>query len=422
MPNLLTILGTLICGLVTLQLLLMLIGLVLRMVRQRRVQRLAMQRSITEIELLRQRHDSDVGQVRWEGYRKFRVHRKVKESANCHSIYLVPHDGKLLPRFAPGQFLTFLLRIPGEEKPLVRCYSLSDCFRKNYYRCTIKQVLPPPSQPELPSGRGSTYMNEVVREGDILDVRSPRGTFVLDMSRADPIVLLAGGIGITPLLSMLNAVIDAGTMREVHLFYGVRNSGDYPFQDHLRRIAQEYPNIRVHTVFSQPLDTDRVGHGFDSTGYVTVDLLTQHLASNNYEFFVCGPPPFMTAVEADLRTWGVPQDRVHTEAFGAGSLPKTPTSDSASEQPDEQATGFKITFARTGQVMVWNGKSDSLLDFAESSAVGVESGCRAGNCGTCLTAIKSGKVRYLEKPDTDIDEGSCLLCVCVPDGDLVLDA
>ena len=131
----------------------------------------------------------------WQGLRKFRVDRKVQESEHTCSFYLKPHDGKPIPSFLPGQYLTFSLRIGDERKPVYRCYSLSDRPGLDCYRISIRKVMPPGWQPELPAGKVSSHFVDHVQEGDIVDALAPRGKFTWDTSQQQPIVLLAAGIG-----------------------------------------------------------------------------------------------------------------------------------------------------------------------------------------------------------------------------------
>src|SRR5207247_1198572 len=137
------------------------------------------------------RKEKERGRHVWEGFRKFVVQRKVMEGQEVCSFYLAAYDQKPLPSVPPGQFLTFQLKIPGQPRPVIRCYSLSDCARPDYYRVTIKKV---------PNGLASRYFHEQVTEGDLLDVQAPRGQFVLDLARAPAVVLIAGSVGLTPLL------------------------------------------------------------------------------------------------------------------------------------------------------------------------------------------------------------------------------
>ena len=143
----------------------------------------------------------------WNGTRKFAVSRKVTEAAGVCSFYLTPHDGKPLPLFRPGQFLTFRIRIAGQEQR--RCYSLSSAPDSSSYRITIKRVPAPGDQPELPAGVVSNHFHDQVHEGDLLDVEAPRGSFTLERKDRLPLVFLAGGVGVTPFISMVSAMAAA---------------------------------------------------------------------------------------------------------------------------------------------------------------------------------------------------------------------
>ncbi len=171
--------------------------------------------------------DRDHKELSWNGNRKFYIERKVEEAKDICSFYFKPHDHKPLAPFKPGQFLTFALKMPDQAKPLIRCYSLSDSpHNTEHYRCTIKRLDPPPKNPEAPPGRSSNFFHRVLAEGDIIDVRAPSGHFFLDQSTDKPVVLIGGGVGLTPVWSMLNAICDSGSRRETWFFYGVMNRND----------------------------------------------------------------------------------------------------------------------------------------------------------------------------------------------------
>lgn len=358
----------------------------------------------------------------WNGVREFYVSRKELECEDCHSIYFTPCDGKTLPGFYPGQYLMFSLPIT-DDKPLTRCYSLSDSPGKPYYRCTIKKV--PSGGEGLPPGRSSTYFNDAVQVGDVIKVKSPRGKFYLDTDKPGPIVLLAGGVGITPVLSMLNTVSDLEQDREVYFFLAVRNGRQHMFREHLEPFRGTGRNIRVIVVYSEPDPEDVQGRDYDFKGRVTIDLLNQVLPSNNFDYFMCGPIPFMDSLEAGLQEWGVPKEQIHLEAFGSPKKVRPPVATNAGANGDEGTNvpaGPPVQFASSGKAIAWDPGYECLLDMAEANGINVESGCRAGNCGTCALAVKSGTVKYSEPPDLVPDVGMCLPCVCIPDGPVVLDA
>lgn len=388
--------------------------------KQRKAARRRIGTLAAEVDTARSRHFTKRSHEEgWSGLRKFTISRKEQECDGCHSFYFTPCDNKPLPSFHPGQYLMFNVNVPGEEKPIVRCYSLSDAPGKSYYRCTIKKV--PPAKEGLPSGRSSSFFNDHIQVGDVVDVKSPRGKFYLDLENPGPVVLLAGGVGITPVLSMMNTILEQDQPRETHFFLGVRNSRDHLFRQYLEPFrGQRHRNVHVHVCYSRPLPEDDLGRDYDFEGRVTTELLSRVLPSNAYTYFMCGPIPFMDALESGLQDWGVPKEKINLEAFGGPKLPKPKPQ--TEENGNGAPAGPEIKFASSGKQIAWDPAYESLLDIAEAHGIEVESGCRAGNCGTCALPVKSGTVEYPEPPDMEPEAGMCLPCVCVPTSPVELEA
>jgi ferredoxin-NADP reductase len=355
----------------------------------------------------------------WSGLRSFRVVRKEAEDAaqSICSFYLVPEDSQPLPTFLPGQFLTFSLDAGGEK--IVRCYSLSDAPRPEHYRVSIKRVPPPPGS-DLPPGRSSNHFHDHVGVGDILQVRAPGGHFHIDRSDS-PVVLIGGGIGITPMLSMLHWCLAEQPGREVWLFYGVRNSREPVMQAQLAALAAAHPNFHLRLCFSDPLPEDQAGRDYQHPGRVDVRLLRMELPLKPYHFYICGPTPMMESLVTALEDWGVPESHIHFEAFGPASI-KRKAAPASAVPVDAQASDITITFAKSGKTLPWQPAAGSLLEFAEANGIRIDSGCRAGGCGTCQTTIKSGEIAYRNPPDFDPEPGSCLVCVCAPKTSVTLEA
>jgi ferredoxin-NADP reductase len=398
-----------------------LVGSVHRLAHERRQQDLDLQLWQARLEASRRKPAAALGDdAGWNGFRKFEIARKFQEGGGICSFYLVPHDRKPLPAFRPGQYLTFQLHISGQPRPVIRCYSLSDSpYRSDYYRVSIKKVPPPRDKPELPPGLSSSFFHDQLKEGDILDVKAPGGHFFLDMEKETPVVLIGGGVGLTPVLSMLNAIAASGSQRETWLFYGVRNSREQVMAEHLRRVEREHPNISVHVCYSNPEADDQEGVHYDHAERVGITLFKRLLPSNNYDFYICGPPPMMDSLTAGLEEWGVPRKHIHFEAFGPASA-KRVTHAEGSAKPT--AGAFEVRFERSGKSCQWTNDAGSLLDLAEANGVDIDFGCRAGNCGTCAVAVREGKVDVINEPGFQVEEGSCLVCVSRPEGKLVLDA
>lgn len=362
----------------------------------------------------------------WQGFREFKIVQKTFENADediC-SFYLAPVDRQALPPFFPGQFLTFNLNTGAQDDKagkLTRCYSLSDSPDPRHYRISVKRASPPAGTNFAP-GRSSTHLHAKVQVGDVLQVRAPSGHFYLDRSN-QPVVLMGCGIGITPMLSMLNWCIAEQPEREVWLFYGARNSRELMASEHLASISKNHPQVHLRICFSNPESTDVLGQHYHHHGRVTVDLLRQQLPLKPYHYYLCGPTPMMQSLVPALDDWGVPDANIHFEAFGPASIPRkgrqtSPVPHTDTEKAAEQPM---VTFAKSGKQVAWDPKSTSLLDLAESLGIAVNSGCRAGGCGTCQTTLSAGEVSYRQTPDFDPEPGNCLLCVCLPKTPVTLD-
>lgn len=351
----------------------------------------------------------------WSGWRPFRVSAVVDEASDVKSFYLTPENGQPLAPFGPGQFLTFRLPVPGCDAPLVRCYSLSDRPRQDYYRVTIKRVDFTNINNETMVGRGSGYFHEHVHVGDVLDVRAPAGTFMVDPVAPEPIALIGAGIGITPLVSMLEAILHSGKKREVHVVFGFRNSGEHSFKDRLAAIAAENSNVRLHANYSAPLEKDVLYRDYSHAGRVTLERVREVLPSNNFRFYLCGPGQLMESLVPALWEWGVPESHVHFEAFGPASV-------KSARHAGPRVQPCNVQFERSGKSATWDGSMNSLLEFGEAAGVKLISGCRAGSCGECLTAIRNGTIETIKEPGIAVPVGHCLTCISVPAGDLVLDA
>ena len=351
----------------------------------------------------------------WSGFRKFVVRRKQIESADVYSFTLFPHDGKALPDFKPGQYLTFRLPNPNGTGHVIRCYSISDRAHDGQYRVTIKRTAP---MAGMPAGLSSQYFHEQVCEGDIIDVRAPSGQFFLEPSDPDPVVLIGGGIGVTPIYSMLATLVHQRSRRPIWFFYGIRNRRDHIFKQALAMIARDNPHFNLRICYSRAGADDLHGTDYQVQGRVTVELLRRELPSNNFRFYYCGPGPMMEALTTGLREWGVPEAHLHFEAFGPSSVKRLSLA-TAEFAPNAPAM---VTFRKSGLTRAWDGAQGSLLELAERAGIAITSGCRAGNCGTCVVALHAGDVIYVQPPGIPLEARTCLTCLAHPKGDVTLDA
>ena len=255
----------------------------------------------------------------WQGLRSFQVVQKQVEDAgkSICSFYLAPQDGLALAPFQPGQFLTFRLELPttgGGTSNTIRCYSLSDAPEPGRYRISVKRALAPAGSPHAP-GRSSNFFHDHVEVGSVLKLRAPAGHFYVDRSDA-PVVLIGGGIGITPMMSMLNACLRERPEREVWLFYGVRNSREVAWKSDLENLVTSHANFHLQLCWSDPLPEDVLGRDFQQRGHVDMELLRRQLPLKPFHFYICGPTAMLQSLVPALEDWGVPDQRIHFEAFG----------------------------------------------------------------------------------------------------------
>jgi ferredoxin-NADP reductase len=349
----------------------------------------------------------------WSGWRDFRVSRRAWEDTNqsqC-SFYLEPVDGVALKPFKPGQFLTFSLQVSPQDS-VTRCYSLSYAPHPQHYRITVKRAVAPQQMPAAPPGVASSYLHDHVQVGDVLQVRAPSGHFYLHADEQVPVVLIGGGIGITPMMSMLAWSLQTQPDRVVHLFYGVRNGADHAFKQVLESIEQRHANVHLHVVYSRPNPSDTVGQDYQHKGHIDVHLIKQTLPHGRHQFYICGSAPMMESLVPALAAWGVQRSDLHFEAFGPASVRLA--GDAVAQPLGPDASPVEIHFAKSGRTLQWQSSDGTLLDFAEQHGIAMAAGCRAGGCGCCETRVTQGEVRYDNPPDYDAAPGHCLPCVARP--------
>jgi ferredoxin-NADP reductase len=242
----------------------------------------------------------------------------------------------------------------------------------------------------------------------------------------NPVVLLSAGIGATPVLAMLQALAAATSPREVWWIHGVRDGGEMPFAEEVRACLKILARSHRHIRYSAPRADDRPAVDFDAAGRVSVSVL-QALGSElrGADFYLCGPPGFMTDLLAGLAAWGVAANRIHSELFGAGpaftpgvavSPPKAPHA-----LPGAAGAGPMVSFARSGLTVRGRPDIQSILDLAEACDVPVRWACRTGVCHSCETALIAGSVEYRTEPVEPPADGNVLICCSTPKDDIVID-
>jgi uncharacterized protein len=341
----------------------------------------------------------------WRDWRNFVVVRKVKESKEITSFYLKPEDGSEIPGFQPGQFLTIKLDIPGQAKPVIRTYSLSDYPEPcDYYRLSIKHE-PAPDGLDVPPGLSSNFMHDQVQEGSVIPAKPPSGTFVLDVHKTIPVVLISNGVGITPMISMAKACSRLNPNRPIWFVHGARDGQSHAFRDEVLNLAEQNLNLQIYFAYSRPRPED--DGQFQRTGYVDTALI-QTLVGQDAEFFLCGSPPFLQSLREGLQIRGVPEDRVFFESFMKA---RTAPAENIAPAPLE---GAEIIFSQSGKTLTWQAEYDSILEFAEANDLDPAYSCRQGICGTCMCKIREGEIAYQTEPTAAIAEGSVLICIAKP--------
>src|SRR5580700_8655200 len=239
----------------------------------------------------------------WPGFRQMRVANIHKESDNVTSFILAPIDGQPLPLFQAGQFIVLRLHLDQAKPPVLRSYSLSDLPAADHFRISVKSEL---------NGIGSSFLCDRAREGDLLDISAPRGSFTLRPGQ-NPVVLLSAGVGATPVMSMLHALAAEKSQREIWWIYGARNSAEHPFAEESRSLLKQLSRGRKYVVYSRPAANDQVGTDFDAPGHIDTALLERIGVSKGSDFYLCGPPSFLQNMSEGLRNWGVLAGNVRTE-------------------------------------------------------------------------------------------------------------
>jgi len=267
----------------------------------------------------------------WRGWRKFIVKTKTVESqggANITSFEMVPEDGGKVPAYLPGQYTTVRAHVPAHgDLPACtqpRQYSLSKASDGKSFRITVKredprapsaQVCPVMGAVASPAGRVSNLLHSTLQEGSIVELAPPFGEFHLDPKASTPVVLLAGGVGLTPMLAMAEAASAGG--RGVTFLYAVESGAHHPMKNWLR--MQVKPNFAARVWYRSPAATDKLGEDYDVAGMMDLTAVPrEQLLPKDADYYLCGPMTFMSSQMDKLKEMGVPANKIHAEAFGTG--------------------------------------------------------------------------------------------------------
>lgn len=242
----------------------------------------------------------------WSGWRRFVVDKRVAESAVITSLHLRPEDGGPVLRHRPGQYLTFRLAIPGQQT-VKRNYSISSAPGGDGYRISVKRE---------PLGVASNWLHTEAQPGTVLEVAPPAGEFVLPETPANPVVLLSGGVGLTPMASMLHEIAARHPGLPTQYIHGTLDGSTHGLKQEVQALAAQQPAISTTVFYQQPRPEDRRGSDYDEAGLITPAWLRQHTPVDRADYYLCGPKPFLRACVGGLVAAGVPAGRIHYEFFG----------------------------------------------------------------------------------------------------------
>ncbi|MGW7370111.1 MOSC domain-containing protein [Streptomyces sp. NPDC054841] len=351
----------------------------------------------------------------WPGFRTMRVARIVPETPAVSSIYLDTTDGTPLPEARPGQYLSMRL-VTGDAAPVVRSYSLSSAPGADTYRISVKHE---------PHGQVSSYLHTSLRTGDLVDIASPRGAFVLEEGTR-PIVLISAGIGATPVLAMLHRLAATQDPRPVWWIHTAHDRAHHAFADEAHELLAQLPDAHEHIYYTAADEpAPHPGKAHISHGRPTVRSLADTGIPPDADAYLCGPPAFMDDLGGYLLDRGLSPAQIHRELFSA--LPAinpgiTPTAAVRPHQPPgPTGSGPLVTFARSGITTRWSPARASLLGLAEACDIPTRWSCRTGVCHTCITPLVSGTVTYTTQPLELPEPGTVLVCCSEPTTEVVLD-
>jgi uncharacterized protein len=378
-------------------------------------------------------------------WRPFRVAQIVDESATIRSFHLQPMDGAGLVPHQAGQYLPIRVTLPG---PVAgdgaargdtagdaanrvagtdalhdataapgggtvtrRTYTLSSGPADSAYRISVKR-----------EGTVSRYLHDTLQVGSVLEARAPAGGFTLDAHEPRPAVLLAAGVGITPMVAMLRDIVYEGMrtrrMRPTWLFQSSRTLAERAFNEELAYLEQVAGGaINVVRALSDPRGA-QANKDYEHAGRIDIALLRETLPFDDYDFYLCGPAAFMQSLYDGLRDLNIADERIHAEAFGPASMQRRRAAQPAAANaaplraPADQPT--PVIFAQSAKEARWTPGGGSLLELAEARGLAPEFSCRAGSCGSCRTRIVEGAVSYANPPEFEPASNEALICCSVP--------
>ena len=311
--------------------------------------------------------------------------------------------------FVPGQFLNLAFWIGGAR--MNRSYSISSSpNQREHVDLTVRRE---------PRGAVSRHIVDLLKPGDTIEAGGPVGKFTFTGKEADSIVLISGGVGITPMVSISRYLTEQAWPGDIYFIYVCRTPADYILADAIAALERENPKLHVIITMTRAEGTDWQG----PRGHLTAELLAQSVPElTSRRIHLCGPIPMMDATKALLAEMGVPPDQLKTEAFGT---PKpSPAAAGTTAKPSAAATGALVTFSNNNKsAKIHDGQT--VLELSEELAIGIQFSCRVGTCGVCKVKMTGGEVTMAVDDSLDADDktnGIILACQAIPKGDISVEA
>lgn len=346
---------------------------------------------------------ADLKRQAWLSYE---VTKTVDESETIRSFYLKVTQGAKAS-FKAGQFLTIRATVDGEE--LIRTYTVSSAPDDEEYRISVKR-----------DGVFSTHVHNTIAVGSTIEAKAPAGAFVYPVSNNNPVVLIAAGVGITPMISILRdtiiSAIKTRSLRPMVLIASARSNKERAFFDELRDLGFSVDNnIKVIWCLSQPEKDLQQGVHFNVEGRVDRRVLEAHLPKETSDVFLCGPDGFMQSTYNHLRSLKVADRNIYAESFGPASLLRDRKNIVETQKIAKEAL---VTLVNDkGEAVLeqgWQREDGTLLEFAESHGLTPSYACRSGQCGSCRAELKSGDISYSQQPTVETSGDDVLLCCAMP--------
>lgn len=344
----------------------------------------------------------------WIGTRSMQVKGLRRITDDVLEISFSCIDGENLPDYQPGQHLSITLP-NADGQTITRNYSLVGPARVKHrksYQIAVRHQTGINAEGQSWQGEVSSYLHTELRVGDIVQIGCPKGLFVMPERIKQPVVLIAGGIGITPFLSYLETLAQAKEAPEVWLYYANRSPQSCAYRERLAELEKELPTLTIQHYY----DTAAPDQGIDAA-YITAHEFSPELIARRARFYICGPKSMMDDLSQGLVARGVLRFDIFTEVFRSPPV-----------IPKDQAGPFEVCFSRSDSLKVqWRAEKGTLLDLGERNGLSLPSGCRVGQCESCATRVISGEVMHLDGSEPE-DPDICLTCQAIPLTDVVLDA